>query len=307
MAALATTYFILSAVAGIFLAEYSLHLFRLPITPDRRAAVMNRARALHVTVEEATLRAQDGVVLRGWLFRPEKANGDAVIALHGVTDNRLGVAGYAEFLVRRGYTVLTPDSRAHGESGGQLATYGLLEREDVHAWADWLVHTTHPVCLYGFGGSMGAAIILQSVAVEHRYCAVVAESPFSDFRHAAVERVSRKVGLGLWAGNTIFRPMIDFSFLYARLRYGLDLGQVSPQEAVAHSDVPVLLIHGMDDVNLLPRNSERIHARSGANTELWEVKGAAHCGAWNTQPREFERRWLGWYAEHRTCVRCRVA
>ncbi len=40
--------------------------------------------------------------------------------------------------VTQGYSVLAPDSRVQGESGGEFVTYGLLEKFDVMAWAHWL-------------------------------------------------------------------------------------------------------------------------------------------------------------------------
>lgn len=43
----------------------------------------------------------------------------------------MGMIGYAELLLTRGSAVLMPDSRAHGQSGGALATYGLLEKDDI--------------------------------------------------------------------------------------------------------------------------------------------------------------------------------
>lgn len=61
-----------------------------------------------------------------------------VILLHGLSDNRLGMIGYAELLLAHGFAVLMPDARAHGASGGDLATYGLLESDDIHEWFDWL-------------------------------------------------------------------------------------------------------------------------------------------------------------------------
>ena len=33
--------------------------------------------------------------------------------------------------LEEGYSVLLPDSRGHGTSGGELVTYGLLEKRDV--------------------------------------------------------------------------------------------------------------------------------------------------------------------------------
>jgi uncharacterized protein len=96
--------------------------------------------------------------------------------------------GFAELFLSKGFTVLVPDSRAQGESGGAFPTYGLKERDDVHRWFDWLVMQQHPKCIFGMGESMGAAVLLQSVEKENRFCAVVAESSFATFRQIAYVR-----------------------------------------------------------------------------------------------------------------------
>jgi hypothetical protein len=41
-------------------------------------------------------KTADGVVLQGWYIVPEHQNGQAVILLHGIGDNRGGVAGYGQ-------------------------------------------------------------------------------------------------------------------------------------------------------------------------------------------------------------------
>ena len=73
------------------------------------------------------------------------------------------MTNYADILLRHGYSVLMPDARGHGSSGGEFVTYGLLERDDIHQWVRWLVVNRHPSCVFGFGESMGAAELLQSL------------------------------------------------------------------------------------------------------------------------------------------------
>jgi alpha/beta superfamily hydrolase len=84
--------------------------------------------------------------------------------------------GFAELFLSNGFVVLVPDSRAQGGSGGAFPTYGLKESGDVHRWFDWLVIQQHPKCVFGMGESMGAAVLLQSIEKENRFCAVIAES-----------------------------------------------------------------------------------------------------------------------------------
>jgi pimeloyl-ACP methyl ester carboxylesterase len=191
---------------------------------------------------------------------------------------------------------LRTDTRAHGVSGGAVTTFGLSEREDIHDWADFLSREVHPRCLFGMGESMGAAQLLQALETEPRFCAVVAESAFSTFREIAYDRMGQPFHLGAWVGRVVLRPMVEVAFLRARWKYGLPMGEVSPEAAVASSEVPVLLIHGQIDGNIPPRHSRAIHARA-PQTVLWEVPGADHCGAMAAAPDEFERRIVGWFGQ----------
>lgn len=214
----------------------------------------------------------------------------------GSLTNRLGMVGYAQLLLAHGYAVLMPDSRAHGDSGGPVATYGLLERDDIHQWLTWLTQHEHPHCIFGLGESMGAAELLQSVP-DTRFCAVAAESPFSSFREIAYDRVGQFFHTGPWLGRTLFRPLIETAFLYTTWRYHLRMDQVSPEAAVRTTHVPIFLIHGRNDRNIPVRHSRRLHAADPAIV-LWEVADTDHCGAISTHPIEFQTRLLAWFASH---------
>jgi len=285
-------YIALCGVAGIFLADATLHPARRPLTEAEITAFMRSAASLNASNEDVSITTPDSAVLRAWLVRPAHPKGDAAVLLHGLGDNRLGMAGYAELLLDHGFTVLMPDARAHGESGGALATYGLLERNDIRQWVSDLSARVHPRCVYGLAESMGAAELLQSLAAATPFCAVVAESSFANFREIAYDRMGQPFHLGPWVGRTIFRPIVESAFLRARWKYGLDMSQVSPDVAVARTRVPVLLIHGVIDSNIPVRHSRMIHG-DDPQTVLWEVPGADHCGAIAVAPREFEARVLG--------------
>jgi uncharacterized protein len=288
----------LCTITGIFVADGSLHPSRRPLAAEEQAYGVQVARQAGSELQDVSLSTPDGTDLKGWLIRPVRDNGSAVILLHGLSDNRGGMIGYAQLLLPAGYSVLMPDARAHGESGGVLATYGLLERQDIHQWISWLVDRTHPECVFGFAESMGAAQLLQSLPVEGRFCAVAVESPFSDFRQIAYDRMGQTFHLGPRLGETLLRPVVETAFLRAEQKYGLRMEQVSPEQAITESQTPLLLIHGADDHNIPPRHSERIlHARP-RNTEIWRVASADHCGAISTAPAEFASRLLRFYAAH---------
>jgi pimeloyl-ACP methyl ester carboxylesterase len=292
---LVTLYLTFSAIAGVFVADGTLHPARRPLTQEEETTMRDTANQLDYTLANASITTPDKITLRAWTIHPRHTNGDAVILLHGLADNRVGMTGYAQLLLANGFTVLLPDARAHGASGGSLATYGLLERNDIHQWFDFLAAKDHPNCIFGFAESMGAAELLQSLSVEPRFCAVAAESSFSTFREIAYDRMGQPFHLGPWFGRTIFRPVVEFAFLYARWKYGLDMQQVSPEDSVAATRVPVFLIHGQIDSNIPLRHSRRIQVRN-PNAVLWEVPNANHCGAISTAPQEFNQRLLTWFS-----------
>jgi len=220
---IAAVYLVLSAAVAAFLVHGTLHPGRRALPPEAEAEACRVPSRLQSRLTDIEIEAPDHVALRGWYTQPERGNGEAVILFHGLSDNRMGTVGYAELLLRHGYAVLMPDARAHGLSGGDLATYGVVERYDIQRWFEWIESASHPHCIYGLGESMGAAQLLQAVGVEPGFCAVVAESSFSDFREIAYDRMGQQFGAGPWVGRTVLRPVVEIALLMTRYEYHLDL------------------------------------------------------------------------------------
>jgi len=279
--------------AAIYLGEITLRLPRKTLTPVTQWD--------GVAPENVEITAADGLTMRGWFFGNPQANGSTVILLHGQTDNRGGMLAYANLFLRHGYNALVPDLRAHGASDGKLATYGFLEATDVHRWVNWVTDKQPGDHIFGFGESMGGAILLQALTVESRFCAVVAEAPYATLREIAYDRLSQRYGKSTWPGRYVLRPILELSLIYERIRYGVDLDQVSPEKAVAGSHTPVLLIFGSEDDNTPVRHAQSIYQANPSQVTLWEIPNAGHTGAWGSRPKEFERRVPEWFGS----ARCR--
>ena len=283
---------IASVVTPMLVAEGALHI---PFRPRPESAYADSiARGSAAVWETARVTTADGVVLDGWLFTPHAPNGSGVIVLHGVGDTREGMSTHVEYLLRGGFTVLAPDARGHGASGGSVISYGIREAGDVHAWADWLLHHRPIAHLYGLGESMGAAILLQSLPREPRFRAVVADCPFDSFEDVACYRLERASHLGRWASW----PVVQIGFLYARGVYGLNLWRASPAEAIRDTSVPILLIHGTADTHIPPSESGSLHAVNPHATTLWLVPGANHVSSVSEFPEEYVRRVTEWFTAH---------
>jgi alpha-beta hydrolase superfamily lysophospholipase len=256
--------------------------------PNRIGKTEEMLERTGATKEDFSVRATDGIELRGWKVRARTPNGDWILLFHGVSDNRTGVLGHAELLLRHGYNVVMMDSRAHGESGGDMATYGWKERYDTVAIANVLFSQEKVRYLGALGVSMGAAIALQSAAVEPRIEGVIAENPFANLREVSYDYGGLHFSPLL--GKTLFRPATIFAVSELAKAGGFPPDDVSPEKAVAVRPFPVLLICGTRDHTIPCRHAEDIYQRARGPKELWVVDGAEHASALGRAPAAYENR-----------------
>ena len=110
----------------------------------------------------------------------------------------------------------------------------------------------------------------------------------------ACDRISAKFDIP----RVLLAPLVEPAFAYTRLRYGLNLYDVSPEAAVKCTHTPVLLIHGTADINIPIDHSRRLHAANPTSTELWEIAGATHVNAWATDGVAYEHLVSEWFSKH---------
>jgi len=115
----------LAGIGGAILCENALH-------PIRRTV------AARSGLETVTIRSTGGLRLAAWFLRPAAGNGGCVMILHGIGDTRAPALGLAPMFLEKGYAVLLPDSRGHGDSAGEAVSYGVTEKWDVIEWTVWL-------------------------------------------------------------------------------------------------------------------------------------------------------------------------
>jgi uncharacterized protein len=285
------------AVAGLVgyaVGPGVLHPQRL--NPERIQQAQEMLQRAKTLLEDFEVKTRDNVELRGWKIRAANPTGDWVILFHGVADNRTGVLESARLLLRHGFCVVMMDSRAHGMSSGDMATYGWKERYDTVSVVDALYATEKVRHLFALGVSMGAAIALQSAAVELRIEDVVAEDPFADLREVSFDYA----GLRSWPllGKTLFRPAAFMAMRSMSRAGGFDPDEVSPEKAVAERPFPVLLICGTQDTTIPCRHAERIYKAATGPKELWIVQGAGHASALGQDPTEYENRVLSFFEKY---------
>lgn len=202
------------------------------------------------------------VTLSGWRCRPPGDARGTLIYLHGVADNRASVRGVLERFTALGFEVIAYDSRAHGDSTGDVCTYGFYEKDDLRRVIDAVA--PGPVVL--LGTSLGAAVALQAASGDVRVSAIIAAETFSDLRTIAEER----------APFFLTRGVVDRAFAVAEERGRFRVSAVSPMRAAAGIEAPVLLLHGALDGETPPNHSRRVLAALGPSAQLILVGDAGH-------------------------------
>jgi pimeloyl-ACP methyl ester carboxylesterase len=278
-----------ASATGIF-APYILHPVRHEIAAKEIASADEVFAKVGAMRSDLITRAPDGTSLRGWKVKAAHPNGKWVLLLHGRSQNRLSMLGYAKFLLSSGFSVVMMDARAHGESGGTISTYGHVERYDVKAVVDALTASEPVDHAYALGESMGAAVALQAAAADPRIEAVVAEGAFRNLHEVMFDYAGLRWSAFL--GKTLFRPAAILAVHEAEQQAGFKFDDVSPEASVSERKFPIMLISGLSDHNIPKRHAEAIYSAASGPKELWLVPKAHHQGALQTAPQEFQQRVL---------------
>lgn len=282
---------LLHLLSVVAVAEISVHppVMRRPCDTDGMA--MNVARSTGAAAQRIKIQADDGITLSAWWLKLPAETDDhkAVLVCHGVADTAFGVLGAALMFLRDGYSVLAPDNRGHGGSGA-FVTYGVKESLDIARWQKWMAAQGITEC-HGFGESLGASSLLQSLKAGAHFTSVIAECPFSSFARVAFDRVQRVNAsfLPKFLSQPLTNLWVKEMLFYLRLRYGVDLSEACTSEAVKTIETPILLIHGLADHETPAHHSEEI-AAINRNIQLWLVPDGQHTGCFAADPDGFESR-----------------
>jgi pimeloyl-ACP methyl ester carboxylesterase len=225
-----------------------------------------------------------GINLAGWKCRASGYRRGTLIYLHGAADNRVSSVAAIQRFRPLGFDVVAYDSRAHGDSGGDICTYGFFEKQDLRRVLD--ATDAGPIVL--MGGSLGAAVAIQSAVDNPRVSAVVAAETFSDLRTIATER----------APFFFTRGTIAQAFEVAERQGDFDVDAVSPVVAAARIDVPVLVIHGDADRETPPDHARRVFEALHGPKRLIMVPGAQHNGSLRPAIWDQIERWVLDALEH---------
>jgi pimeloyl-ACP methyl ester carboxylesterase len=292
------------ALAALAVWLMARSLLRPPRMSDGKAVwVLKRLSPgdFGMTFTDVSFRVRDAQtggtlsVAAWWIACPRPdARGRCVVLIHGYADAKVGGIAWAPAWQSLGFHVLAIDLRAHGESGGDECTGGYFERHDVEQVVNELRATrpaeTAQLVLFGvsLGGAVAAAAAERLQAAGAAVDAVVLDSPFTDFRHAAEVHMDH---LGLPG-----RPFQQAAVRLAERLARADFAAVAPVTTLPRLACPVLVIAGASDPFLSPHDATALRAAlaSGSGDPAarvyWQVDGVAHLMALAADPQAYAAR-----------------
>ena len=237
-----------------------------------------------IPYEPVYISSHDGCRLRARLYDAQEPDAPIAICVHGWrgTPSR-DFSGAAAMLIEAGWRVLLVEQRSQGRSEGHCMTFGAKERLDCQLWAQWTAEHFGSDCkIVLYGVSMGAATVLLASALDlpEQVRGIVADCPFSNGRDILV-RVANQSGVP----KSIAAHL---AHLTCALWGWFDLDDTDVREAVKHTKVPVLLIHGEDDDFVPPEMSAEIMSYNPTIMERHTFPGASHGISFVIDPERYE-------------------
>jgi len=218
---------------------------------------MNRGPAdFGLRSETVSFDSTDGIPLKAWWLPASSTPRGAVVIAHGIDHRRQVMLPRAAFLVHGGYDVLTPDLRCHGESGGTIASPGLLEARDILGAIRYIRSRGNREPIAVLGLSYGAVASLIAAAESPDIAAVVGDGAFStgkqlshDISHHYLDDPRRpfqtRLSLLLFSAPGAARATAVVYYARSGTYLGPELLSVIP--SASRIKVPVLLISGDKD------------------------------------------------------------
>ncbi len=212
----------------------------------------------------------DGISLHAYYY--DNSSDITVIFLHRFSED--GTADFlagADLYEKYGCNILIPDSRCHGESGGEAVSYGYLESDDLEAWLDYMDETYGEKQYIIWGEGLGASTALFAEAKGYltgRVSYIVAESSYPSIVTVAKRQISKWYTIPSVPSIAFIGMKLDGAGLRFKTE---DMNLLNALEN-GSADVPVIFLQSEGDEYILAEWSSEVY--NAYNGEKYVVAGS---------------------------------
>lgn len=268
---------------------------------------------------ETTLKSRDGLDLycRGWL--PNQTPKAVICLVHGMGEHCGRYAHVAAAFNQAGYAIISFDLRGHGRSGGQRGHTPSFEAymQDIDLLFEEAEKRLPGLPSFLYGHSLGGILVL-NYALRRKPAARGIVATSSGLRTALEKQavkvlLAKALGTILPAGNlpsgldpaTLSRdpdvvaayradPLIHYSISYGMGKYALEAIEWIFEHA-SEFPLPLLLVHGTDDVLAYPSGSQKFAdlMSKDCTLKLWDgLYHETHNEPEKEEVLAFTRQWM---------------
>ncbi len=261
-----------------------------PLMEERKGFVLGQPH------EDVYLTSFDGLKLHATYFPgmedgtgwPADVSGvkKAVICFHGYTGEGLSNhIAIADYFLKKGYAMLMPDARAHGESEGEYIGFGCLDRKDALSWVNWLIGTCgDDVEIMLHGTSMGGATVLMASGLDLpcQVKGIVSDCGFTSPKEVFTHVLNHMYHLPAF-------PAIQGADLLNKRLAGYGMDECNAKYEVQKAKVPILFIHGSSDTFVPVSMCHEIYENCASPKRKLIVEGAAHAESYYKDMADYEK------------------
>lgn len=193
--------------------------------------------------------------IHAWWLPASQSNAQVLLYLHGNAINIGSNVAHAERFHQMGFSVLLMDYRGYGKSRGDFPNEASVYQDAQAGW-NYLVNERQiaPEQIVIYGHSLGGAIAIDLAMRQPQAAALIVQSSFSSIR----DMVSYRGRFSFFPVNLILTQRFDSLAKVPQLK------------------VPVLYIHGANDLDVPALMSQALYDASPQPKKLWLVPQAAH-------------------------------
>lgn len=204
---------------------------------------------------------------------------DWVILCHGyAADDPFAMGAYGMPYFEKGWHVLMPQARSHGNSSGHIMGMGWKERLDLLDWIGKIKKQDSEARIVLHGVSMGGATVLNAAGENPEgVAAVIADCAYTSVWDEFAYQADDIFGLHPF-------PYLYLADWMNRKKLGASFKEASPEKQAAKTRIPVLFIHGEKDTFVPVWMGEKNYAACSSPKEFILEKGAYHANSVYTDP-----------------------
>ena len=233
------------------------------------------------------MKAFDNTKLIGHYYEREKG-APLIVFFHGLWGHSYldGVPIY-RITQKHNWNLLLCDLRAQGDSEGEFSTLGVLEKYDCLDWVEWAQNRfgdKNPIFLMGV--SMGASIVMMSSDLElpDSVYGIIDDCGFTSTLDVIKQNNNKQISK--YIPKNLFPTMLNVG---TKIWGSFDLSDADACKALAHTDIPLLIIHGDEDMQAPLSMAYKLYDSCNGEKQLYIVHGADHSENYRKDPGGYEK------------------